>query len=161
WRDPVEQRPDSLPPADPEPLPEKEVLTRLPVLGAMVVGARNLTRRDDRIVALSALWALADAQRLLPGDVPVGSPDFGASLTALLKSPPALRLKWERLAQLLREAEPRSSLARWLDDFTRDGGLGRLQRLIVEHVAQHGLRQLLDYVRVSAEDVWRATRRLP
>jgi hypothetical protein len=150
-----------LPPAETEPLPEKEVLTQLPVLGAMVVGARNLTRRDDRIVALSALWALGDLHRVLPGDVPVGSPDFVASLTSLLKSPPPLRLKWERLAQLLREAEPRSSLARWLEDFTRDGGLGRLQRLIVDHVSQHGLRQLLDYVRVSAEELWRATRRLP
>src|SRR5439155_20286664 len=68
---------------------------------------------------------------------------------------------WERLAQLLREAEPRSPLARWLEDFTRDGGVGRLQRLIVDHVAEHGLRQLLDYVRASAEDLWRTTRRLP
>jgi hypothetical protein len=161
WRDAEDQRPDSLPPADPEPLPEKEVLTQMPVLGAMVVGARNLTRRDDRIVALSALWALADLHRVLPGDVPVGSPDFLANLTNLLKAPPPLRLKWERLSQLLREAEPRGSLARWLEDFTRDGGIGRLQRLIVDHVAQHGLRQLLDYVRVSAEDTWRAIRRLP
>jgi hypothetical protein len=161
WRDPDGEQPDSLPPADPEPPPEKEVLTRLSVLGAMVVGARNLTRRDDRIVLLSALWALADLHRTLPGDVRVGSPDFVDSLTSLLKAPPPLRLKWERLAQLLREAEPRSALARWLEDFTRDGGIGRLQRLIVDHVAQHGLRQLLDYVRVSAEDLYRATRRLP
>jgi hypothetical protein len=161
WRDLVEQATDSLPAADPEPLPEKEVLTQLPVLGAMVVGARNLTRRDDRIVALSALWALADLQAVLPGDVPVASPDFLASLTALLKSPPLLRQKWERLAQLLREGDPRSSLARWLEDLTRDGGLGRLQRLIVDHVAQHGLRQLLDHVRVSAETLLNATRQLP
>jgi hypothetical protein len=161
WRDPAEQLPDRLPPADPDPLPEKEVLTQLPVLGAMVVGARNLTRRDDRIVVLSALWALGDLHRLLPGDVPVGSPDFVATLTGLLKAPPALRLKWERLAQLLREAEPLSPLARWLEDFARDGGLGRLQRLIVDHVAQHGLKQLLDYVRVSAEDLYRAIHRLP
>jgi hypothetical protein len=161
WQESTDQPPDSLPPAEPEPLPEKEVLTQMPVLGAMVVGARNLTRRDDRIVALSALWALADLHRVLPGDVPVGSPDFLASLTALLKAPPPLRLKWERLSQLVREAEPRSSLARWLEDFTRDGGIGRLQRLIVDHVAQHGLRQLFDYVRVSAEELWRAIRKLP
>jgi hypothetical protein len=126
-----------------------------------VVGARNLTRRDDRIVVTSALWALADLHRLLPGDVPVGSPDFVAGLTGLLKAPPPLRQKWERLAQLLREAEPRSALARWLEDFTRDGGVSRLQRLIVDHVAQHGLRQLYDYVRASAEKIWHATRRLP
>ncbi|HZV05665.1 MAG TPA: hypothetical protein VE999_11335 [Gemmataceae bacterium] len=161
WRDPGSERPDSLPPADPEPLAEREVLTRLPVLGAMVVGARNLTRRDDRIVVLSALWALADLHQQLPGDVRVGSPDFVECLTGLLKETPPLRLKWERLAQLLREAEPRSALARWLDDFSRDGGLSRLQRLIVDHVAQHGLRQLLDYVRVSAEELYQAIRRLP
>jgi hypothetical protein len=161
WRDPGSERPDSLPPADPEPLAEREVLTRLPVLGAMVVGARNLTRRDDRIVVLSALWALADLHQSLPGDVRVGSPDFVEGLTGLLKETPPLRLKWERLAQLLREAEPRSALARWLEDFSRDGGLSRLQRLIVDHVAQHGLRQLLDYVRGSAEELWHATRRLP
>jgi hypothetical protein len=151
----------SLPPADPEPVPEKEVLTQLPVLGAAVVGARNLTRRDDRIVVVSALWALADLHRQLPGDVAAGSADFVAGLTGLLKAPPPLRLKWERLAQLLREADPRSAPARWLEDFTRDGGISRLQRLIVDHVAQHGLRQLLDYVRASAEELWHAIRRLP
>jgi hypothetical protein len=161
WRDPDTEPPNSLPPADPEPLPEKEVLTRLPVLGSMVVGARNLTRRDDRIVVMSALWALADLDRVLPGDVRVGSADFVESLTSLLKAPPPLRRKWERLAQLLREAEPRGALARWLEDVSRDGGLSRLQRLVVEHVAQHGLRQLLDYVRASAEGLFRATRRLP
>src|SRR5262249_27273358 len=134
---------------------------QLPVLAATVVGARNLTRRDDRIVIYSALWALGDLHDQLPGDVPVGSPEFVAGLTSLLKTPPPLRRKWERLAQLIREAEPESALARWLEDFTRDGGSGRLQRLIVDHVAQHGLRQLCDYVRVAAEDLWRAVRRLP
>lgn len=152
---------DSLPAADPEPVREAEALARLPVLATMQVGARNLTRREDRIVIYSALWALGDLHDRLPGDVPVGSPEFVASLTSLLKAPPSLRQKWERLAGLLREAEPRSPLARWLEDFTRDGGVGRLQRLIVDHVAEHGLRQLLDYVRVSGEDLYRATRRLP
>jgi hypothetical protein len=161
WSDSTEQAADRLPVAEPEALQEKEVLSELPVLAAMLVGARNLTRRDDRIVIMSALWALGDLHERLPGDIPVGSTEFVAGLTSLLKDPPPLRRKWERLAQLLREAEPRSAQARWLEDFTRDGGVGRLQRLIVDHVAQHGLRQLLDYVRVSAEDIWRATRRLP
>jgi hypothetical protein len=161
WSDSALQAPDSLPGADPEPVQEAEALSQLPVLATMLVGARNLTRRDDRIVIMSALWALGDLHDRSPGDIPVGSPEFVAGLTSLLKDPPPLRRKWERLAQLLREAEPRSALARWLEDFTRDGGVGRLQRLIVDHVAQHGLRQLLDYVRVSSEDVWRATRRLP
>jgi hypothetical protein len=78
-----------------------------------------------------------------------------------LKAPPPLRKKWERLAQLMREADQLSPVARWLEDVTRDGGLGRLQRLIVDHVAQHGLKQLLDYVRMSAENLYRITRRLP
>jgi hypothetical protein len=161
WTDTAAQSPDHLPAADPEPIPEAEALSQLPVLAAMLVGARNLTRRDDRIVILSALWALGDLHNNLPGNVAVGSPDFVEGLTNLLPDPPPLRRKWERLGELLREAEPRSALARWLEDFARDGGVGRLQRLIVDHVAQHGLRQLLDYVRVSAEDLWRATRRLP
>jgi hypothetical protein len=127
----------------------------------MVVGARTLTRRDDRIVIQSSLLALGDLEKTLPGDVPVGSPDFIASLTSLLKDPPPLRQKWERLAQLLREAEPLSPLARWLEDYARDGGVGRLQKLIVDHVAQHGLKQLFDYVRVAAEEVYRAIHRLP
>src|SRR5262249_10132315 len=118
-------------------------------------------RRDERVVFVSALWALGDLQKQLPGDVPVGSSDFVAGLINLLKAPPSLRLKWERLAQLLREAEPLNPPAPWLEDFARDGGFGRLQRLIVEHVAQHGLRQLLDYVRAAAEDLRRAVGRLP
>jgi hypothetical protein len=161
WTDPVNQAPDSLPPADPEPVRETEVFAQLPVLSAVVVGARNLTRRDDRIVVVSAWWALGDLQKNLPGDVPVGGPDVVAGLTNLLQAPPPLRQKWERLGQVLRESEPLSPLARWLDDFARDGGSGRLQRLIVDHVAQHGLRQLFDYVRVSAENLWRTIRKLP
>jgi hypothetical protein len=161
WSDPADHPADSLPPSDPEPVPEAAALTQLPVLSATVVGARNLTRREDRIVFVSALWALGDLHDQLPGDVPVGSPDFVAGLTSLLKSPPPLRRKWERLAELLREAEPKSPLARWLEDFARDGGLGRLQRLIVDHVAQHGLSQLRDHVRAAAEDLWKAIRRLP
>jgi hypothetical protein len=161
WTDPGSHGPDSLPASEPEPAHEADVMKQLPVLSSVVVGARNLTRRDDRIVVVSALWALGDLHKLLPGDVPVGSPDFLTSLTSLLKNPPPLRQKWERLAQLLREAEPRSALARWLEDFSRDGGVGRLQRLIVDHVAQHGLRQLCDYVRVGAEDLYRAIRKLP
>src|SRR5262249_35649755 len=161
WSDSTSQSPDSLPVADPEPIHEAEALKELPVLSAMVVGARNLTRRDDRIVPYSSLWALADLQNVLPGDVPVGSADFVEGLASLVKSPPPLRRKWDRLAQLLREADPLSPLARWLGDVTRDGGFGRLQRLVVDHVAQHGLKQLQDYVRAAAEDVYRATRRLP
>jgi hypothetical protein len=161
WTDPAAQSDDSLPLTEPEPVRDAEVLGQLPVLSAMVVGARNLTRRDDRIVVMSSLWALGDLQNALPGDVPVGSADFVAGLASLLKSPPPLRQKWERLAQLLREAEPQSPLARWLEDVARDGGVGRLHRLVADHVAQHGLRQLLDYVRVAAEDLYRATRRLP
>jgi hypothetical protein len=161
WTDSAEQGPGLLPVADPDPIREADALARLPVLSATVVGARNLNRRDDRTVILSALWSLGDLHERLPGDVPVGSPDFVAGLTSLLKSPPPLRQKWDRLAQLIREAEPQSALARWLDDFTRDGGIARLQRLIVDHVAQHGLRQLLEYVRASAEELWRAVRRLP
>lgn len=161
WTDPAEAAPDHLPRADPPPVKDAEVLRQLPVLSAMAVGARNLTRRDDRIVLTSSLWALGDLHNSLPGDVPVGSPDFLASLTSLLKSPPPLRQKWERLAGLLREADPLSPLARWLGDVTRDGGSGRLQRLIVDHVAQHGLRQLLDYVRAAAEKLDGAVKRLP
>jgi hypothetical protein len=161
WTDPAQQSPDSLPPADPEPVRETDVFGQLPVLAAMVVGARNLTRRDDRIVVMSAWWALGDLQKELPGDVPVGSPDFVSSLTSHLPAPPALRSKWERLAQLLRESEPLSPLARWLEDIARDGGIGRLQKLIVDHVAQHGLRQLFDHVRVSAEQLWQTIRKLP
>jgi Dynamin family len=161
WSDAAGHSPDHLPAADPAPVHEKEVLAKLPALSTMVIGARNLTRRDDRIVVFSALWALGDWHKELPNDVPVGSPEFLATLTNLLKAPPPLRLKWERLAPLLREADPLSPLARWLDDVTRDGGLGRLQRLIVEHVAQHGLKQLLDYVKVSAEELVQAVSKLP
>src|SRR5262249_28345210 len=161
WSDPGDPPTDSLPRSGPWPARAADLLPQLPVLAATVVGARNLTRRDDRIVFVSAFWALGDLHKELPGDVPVGSPDFVAGLTSLLKAPPPLRLKWERLSQLLREAEPLNSLARWLEDFARDGGVGRLQRLIVDHVAHHGLRQLLGYVQVAAEELRRAVGKLP
>src|SRR5262249_54981103 len=87
--------------------------------------------------------------------------DFVASLTGLLKSPPPLRRKWERLAELLRDVEPRSPLARWLEDFTRDGGIGRLQHPIVDHRAQPRPPQPHHDGPAAAEELWRATRRLP
>src|SRR5262249_60756272 len=80
WSDSAEQAPDRLPVAEPEALQEAEVLSELPVLAAMLVGARNLTRRDDRIVIVSALWALGDLHDRLPGDIPVGSPEFVAAV---------------------------------------------------------------------------------
>src|SRR5262249_53253555 len=58
WPDSTLQAPDTLPGAAPEPVKEAEALRQLPVLAAMLMGARNLTRRDDRIVIMSALWAL-------------------------------------------------------------------------------------------------------
>src|SRR5262249_13523303 len=67
WTEPGEQPADRLPAADPEPLSEADALAQLPVLSATVVGARNLTRRDDRIVIYSALWALGDLHDQLPG----------------------------------------------------------------------------------------------
>jgi hypothetical protein len=161
WTESSPSAPAQLPAADPEPVREAEVLARLPVLSAMVVGARNLTRRPDRIVLFSSLWGLADLRDSLPGDVPIGSPDFLAGLAELFKAPSSLRWKWEGLAQLVREAEPQSPLARWLEDAARDGGVGRLQRLIADHVAQHGLKQLLDYVRAAADGLHEAIGRLP
>src|SRR5262249_9001875 len=100
WTEPGDRPPDSLPAADPQQRRAAAALGPPPVLEATVVGARNLTRRDARIVIFSALWALGALPDALPGDVPIGSPDFVAGLPSLLKPPPPLRRKWERLAQL-------------------------------------------------------------
>src|SRR5262249_13114598 len=147
------------PPDRPETIREDSLQATAPVLHAALVSADNVTTRRDRVVllcALAALDALAGAGRA------VGSDRFLTSTsTGLSDWHSRARQAWHRVAERLFEVDPRSVLARQLRELVADGGLARLKTLLVDHVSQHGLRQLHDRVRDLALRLRRACKELP
>jgi hypothetical protein len=142
------------------PVREQRLLESIPLLATTVRSAVELAGRDDRVVLLSAVVALGTMADTYP-DAPVGSPSFQANLPTLMNPHRPLRDKWGRLAQALRQSEPRGRLGRWLSDYAADGGVPRLRHLLLDHVSAHGLQQLLDHIRQPAEALRKAVGRLP
>lgn len=52
-----------------------------------------------------------------------------------------LREKWQQLSKML---PPSSTLQKQISDFAEDGGISRLRALLKDHVAQNGLKQLVE-----------------
>jgi hypothetical protein len=142
------------------PVRELHVLETMPLLATTVKSAVELAGRDERVVLASAIVALGSMADAYP-EAAVGSAPFRANLPTLLLPHRPLREKWGRLAQALRQVEPRSRLGRWLADYSADGGVPRLRQLLLEHISAHGLQQLLDHVRRAAESLRAAVVRLP
>jgi hypothetical protein len=139
---------------------EQKVLEAMPLVATTVKSAVDLAGREDRVVLTSAVVALGSMAETYP-EVAVGSAPFRANLPTLLLTHRALRDKWGRLADALRQADPRSRLGRWLADYAADGGMPRLRKLLLDHVSTHGLQQLLDHVRAAAESLRAVLARLP
>jgi hypothetical protein len=148
------------PPERPEVVREDDLQATAPVLHAALVSADNLTLYRDRVVllcALSALEGLAGAGRATASD------RFRSNASATLADWNArTRQSWHRVAEKLFEVQKtRSVLAGQLREVVADGGLGRLKALLVDHVAQHGLRQLFDRVHELSRRLQRAYQELP
>jgi hypothetical protein len=122
-------------------LTEEELLEKLPILQLSIASASNLTTEKKNIVLLSQLYGLsklAEISRL----VQVCSPEFLADLdTPNRTEEMQLREKWQQLSELLPES---SNLHKQLQNYANDGGIGRLRSLLKEHVAVHGMKQLVE-----------------
>lgn len=131
-----------------EPLSEDMVLEQLPILQLIMASASNLTQEKKNIVLLSQLHGLnklSEISRL----VQVCSPEFLPDLEIPNRLDELrLRDKWLQLSDLL---PPTSILAKQLSDYADDGGIGRLRALLREHVAFHGMKQLVEDAQKSAE----------
>jgi hypothetical protein len=126
-------------------------------LGKALGCARELTA-DDRVLLTSARWGLVHLGSARPG-VPFCSPEFGGRFRGE-EWPPPLADAWGRLAIQL-AGDPSDHLGHWLTEVTGDGGRAALQRLLVAHVATHGLDQLARDVRRAARQLRAAVDQLP
>ncbi len=129
-------------------LSEETVLEKLDILRDTIASAGNLTTEKNNIVLLSQLYGLtkiAELSRL----VQVSSPEFSPELDrGKLPEESKRREKWEQLSNMLPGS---STLKKQLHDFVNDGGISNLRSLLKEHVALHGMEQLVEDTRKAAE----------
>ncbi len=132
-----------------EPLSEEELLERLSILKLTIASASNLTTEKKNIVLLSQLYGLNKLAEL-SSLVQVCSPEFLPELDKPNKPESDLRQKWQKLSEMLPTS---STLHKQLSDYAEDGGIGRLRSLLKEHVAVHGMKQLLEDTQRAVEIV--------
>jgi hypothetical protein len=143
---------------DPQTVREADLERTAPSLHQIRLDTANLTRSPGRVVFASAMYAV----ERLPPSFQVVPDTFQAEAVRSLRNWYAEdRERWERLADELHEASPRSVLAEQLRAVVFDGGLARLKARLAEHVSQHGLKQLCDSVLRRAEELREAYRNLP
>ncbi|WP_026733077.1 dynamin family protein [Fischerella sp. PCC 9605] len=129
-------------------LSEETILERLSILQLTIASASNLTTEKKNIVLLSQLHGLTKLAEL-SSLVQVCSPEFLPELDIPNKPQEVeLREKWQQLSQMLPAS---STLQKQLSDFAEDGGTSRLRSLLKDHVAQHGMKQLVEDTQRAAE----------
>ncbi|MBO3459355.1 dynamin family protein [Aetokthonos hydrillicola Thurmond2011] len=136
------------------PLTEKSIYQELPVLKTIIDEASEFTSKPDRIVLLDQLIGLANLAQVSTS-VKVGSQEFLAKLgdqnDSSLQQSKRMRDKWQSICDRLLTTDPQSSLGQQLRYFASDGGIGKLQELIFNHVAAHSLKQLCDETTSAAK----------
>lgn len=131
-------------------LSEETLLDNLRILQLTIASASNLTTEKKNIVLLSQLYGLTKLAEL-SSLVQVCSNEFLPELDKPNKSEESeLRQKWQRLSDML---PPNSILHTQLNDYAEDGGISRLRSLLKEHVAVHGMKQLLEDTQRAAETI--------
>jgi hypothetical protein len=131
-------------------LSEETLLEGLHILQLTIASASNLTTEKKNIVLLSQLYGLSKLTEL-SSLVQVCSSEFLPELSKSNKIEESeLRQKWQQLSEIL---PPSSILRKQLNDYVEDGGIGRLRSLLKEHVAVHGMKQLLEDTQRAAKSI--------
>jgi hypothetical protein len=127
-------------------LTEAELFKQLRVLKTSIDGALNLATEPKKIFLLSPMLALAKLSERFNA-IRVGSDGFVENLPA--DSEPARKFAklWGKIAEKLKQHDPKSHMLPWLTDFVLDGGVGVLRERLSKHVEEFGLQQLFDHVR--------------
>lgn len=129
-------------------LSEETLLEELRILQLTIASASNLTTEKKNIVLLSQLYGLTKLAEL-SSLVQVSSPEFLPEIDKPNKPEELeLRQKWQQLSEMLPTS---STLHKQLSDYAQDGGISRLRSLLKEHVAVHGMKQLVEDTQKSAE----------
>ena len=129
-------------------LSEEAVVDSLSILKLIIASANNLTTEKKNIVLLSQLYGLTKLAEL-SSLVQVCSTEFLPDLDKPNKPEESeLRRKWQQLSEML---PPSTTLHKQLSDYAEDGGIGRLRSLLKEHVALHGMKQLVEDTQRAAE----------
>ncbi|ARV57420.1 dynamin family protein [Nostocales cyanobacterium HT-58-2] len=129
-------------------LTEEAVLEQLSILKLTIASANNLTTEKKNIVLLSQLYGLTKLAEL-SSLLQVCSTEFLPELDRPNKPEESeLRKKWQQLSEML---PPTTLLQKQLSDYAEDGGIGRLRSLLREHVALHGMKQLVEDTQKAAE----------
>jgi hypothetical protein len=138
--------------ANAQSLNTNTVFQKLRVLQTIIDGAQAFTNQKDRIVLLSPILGIAELAKR-SSQVKAGSAEFLANLDYpnYLDRSKRLQQKWGRLSEILLASDGRSSLGRQLGYFAQDGGINKLRELIQTHVANHGVKQLCEDTRRSAD----------
>lgn len=130
-------------------LSEEDVRNGIRALSRVLSDAGSLTPDLNRTVLLSPVIYLGELHRHL---APSGEGQRSATLErALLSAQPAREL-WGSVIDKLAADSAAGQLAELLAELAKDGGISRLRNILGEHVAAHGMRQLVDsVVRRTAE----------
>lgn len=135
-------------------LTETTVFKQFSGLKTIIDQASALTSQKDRIVFLDQLIGLADLGKN-SGAVKVGSQQFVARFEdqndIYLQQSKQMCDKWQSLSKVLLKTDPDSSLGKQLCDFAEEGGIPKLRELILNHVAEHSLKQLYEDTRKDAD----------
>lgn len=123
-------------------LSEETVLEELETLQDTIASASNLTTKKENIVLLSQLYGLTKQRAKLSSLIQVCTPEFAPELDKPNKPEERQRReKWQKLSERLAQS---SVLRKQLSDFAFDGGMSRLRLLLNLHVAEHGMKQIVE-----------------
>lgn len=133
-----------------EPFLSKEmVLEELEILRDTIANTRNLTTKEENIVLLSQLYGLtklAERSTLIQ----VCTSEFLPELDRPKRPEESKRReKWKELSEMLPSND---ILSKQLSDYAFDGGISRLRALLTAHVAEYGMKQLLEDLKREAAD---------
>ncbi len=143
-----------------EPLTEEKVFQEIPALREAIKSARDLTKeKDERIVLLSAFVGLEYGRKNIDSTIEIATPKTWEKLSKFQNSFPPLYKKWKQLSERLKKSQSQS-IAKWLDAFTKDGGITQLRYLLENHVANHGLDQLYKDTRTKVKALYDEQKRL-
>lgn len=121
-------------------LTEALLLNQLKPLQTVISNAKAFTSENKRILFLSPLLGLIHLSQL-SSMIKVGSEDFLANLNYQQQAK-SVQEKWKKISDKLLASNSHSDLGKKLADLSKDGGIDRLRTVIVNHVREHGVKQL-------------------
>lgn len=124
---------------------------------SLVAATSNLTQhREDRVRLVSSVAAIAN-YHYPTADF---SDDQKARLTRALEGAAERQEQWGQIGKRLETGDPDSPWGATISSFGDDGGIASLRKLIESHVAEHGLVNKINGLRMKRDQLIQALRHL-